>query len=322
MNNAEFIALFRDPSTLMNADVEQLKDHVARFPYSANTHLALALWAELNDDSNREAYRARVASRTFDRGHLFERLTALTTAAETNTGEVLEESLELRSLEDLESTEFLPATTPTQAGAALLEQQLAEPSAEAPELLTNQFAPQVSPQEPLAPEATPDSFDPQEAPADLPEEVGTSSEEEIEQTVAVDPNLPMLPDATEASAITPPADVVPAGNLELPAAAVPQDPRNFQPRQPIATKAALLDRLQRIRQQQENTPESKDKSVKKIARRSLVQSDGMISATLAEVFISQGQYQHAIRIYEQLALANPEKSTIFAAFIKDLKRKL
>lgn len=321
MNNAEFIALFRDPSTLMNADVQQLKDHVARFPYSANTHLALALWAELNDAPDREAYRASVASRTFDRGHLFERLTALTTAAETNAGEVLEESLELRSLEDLESSEFLPAT-PTQAGAALLEQQLAEPSVEAPELLTNQFAPQVPAQEPLAPEATPDTVDLQEAPADLPEAVGTSSDEENEKTVAVDPNLPQLTDATEASAFTPPADVVPVYNPELPAAAAPQDPRNFQPRQPIATKAALLDRLQRIRQQQDNTPESKDKSVKKIARRSLVQSDGMISATLAEVFISQGQYQHAIRIYEQLALANPEKSTIFAAFIKDLKRKL
>jgi len=51
-------------------------------------------------------------------------------------------------------------------------------------------------------------------------------------------------------------------------------------------------------------------------------NDGQLPAseTLAEVFASQQEWDHAIAIYEQLILMNPEKIPIFAARIAQLKQ--
>ncbi len=41
--------------------------------------------------------------------------------------------------------------------------------------------------------------------------------------------------------------------------------------------------------------------------------------TLAQIYAEQGYYEHAIRIYEKLILAYPEKNAYFAALIEKLK---
>ncbi len=140
---------------------------------------------------------------------------------------------------------------------------------------------------------------------------------------------PLLTITREEAPSAPPASYTPPAPTPAPSPTPPpappprpEDPERFLQRTPIASKEELRERLAAIRKRQLALEQQKKRSVNKFARRSLVVSEGIISATLAEVFVSQGQYQHAINIYEQLALANPKKSPIFAALIKDLKHKL
>lgn len=63
-----------------------------------------------------------------------------------------------------------------------------------------------------------------------------------------------------------------------------------------------------------------DKKISKdVSLSSLSESDDLITETLANVYISQGYYIKAINSYEKLSLKFPEKSTYFAARIKEVE---
>lgn len=55
---------------------------------------------------------------------------------------------------------------------------------------------------------------------------------------------------------------------------------------------------------------------------SLVEDEGFVTETLAEIYAKQGKYHKAIKIYEQLSLKNPEKKVFFASRIRFLREKL
>ena len=60
------------------------------------------------------------------------------------------------------------------------------------------------------------------------------------------------------------------------------------------------------------------------AKLSLVDNEELVTETLAEIHIKQGNYPKAIKIYQQLMLKNPEKKAFFASRINyiNLKTKL
>lgn len=56
-----------------------------------------------------------------------------------------------------------------------------------------------------------------------------------------------------------------------------------------------------------------------MAKLSITDNEDFVSETLAVIYIKQGYYPKAIRVFEKLSLKFPEKSTYFAARIKELE---
>lgn len=90
----------------------------------------------------------------------------------------------------------------------------------------------------------------------------------------------------------------------------------------LGQQAALIDLFIRneptigpIRQEEEH------RSVKELAKESLVEDASLITETMARIYAGQGQIGRARRAYKLLALKYPEKSVYFAAQSKKLGRK-
>ncbi len=57
------------------------------------------------------------------------------------------------------------------------------------------------------------------------------------------------------------------------------------------------------------------------AKQSIVDRENIVSETLAEIYLKQGHIDKAIQVFEKLSLKYPEKSSYFAALIKEAKQK-
>lgn len=57
------------------------------------------------------------------------------------------------------------------------------------------------------------------------------------------------------------------------------------------------------------------------ARQSVVDSETIVSETLATIFLQQGYKEKAIKVYQKLSLVFPEKSTYFAKCVEKIKNE-
>ncbi|MEM7161038.1 MAG: hypothetical protein AAF487_01230 [Bacteroidota bacterium] len=61
-------------------------------------------------------------------------------------------------------------------------------------------------------------------------------------------------------------------------------------------------------------------STEKMAEKSLLENENLITETLAEIFVKQKKYGKAIKAFKKLSLKYPEKSLYFAARLKKVKK--
>jgi len=71
------------------------------------------------------------------------------------------------------------------------------------------------------------------------------------------------------------------------------------------------------------TPKEKSNvPVDDISKPFVEESDGLVTETLARIYVNQGYYSRAIDIYEKLSLKFPEKSSYFASQIEKVKEHI
>jgi hypothetical protein len=89
-----------------------------------------------------------------------------------------------------------------------------------------------------------------------------------------------------------------------------------------AQKMALIDKIIEKNPSHIRLDNSKTKlfTAEKNAKDSLLESEHLVTETLAKIYALQGNISKAIRAYEILSLKYPNKSVYFASLIKDLKK--
>lgn len=75
-----------------------------------------------------------------------------------------------------------------------------------------------------------------------------------------------------------------------------------------------------IRKKPKLIPQKKDAPQKNIANDRSIQSKNLMTETLAKIYIEQENYKKAIQSYKTLSLKYPEKSSLFADQIKEIKK--
>lgn len=97
-----------------------------------------------------------------------------------------------------------------------------------------------------------------------------------------------------------------------------------EPREPALDKEDIDTILERFIHQNPSIsrPKSEFFNPVKAAQKSLEDTADFVTETLARMHEKQGNYQKAIHIYEKLSLKFPEKASIFAALISELKHKI
>jgi hypothetical protein len=123
-------------------------------------------------------------------------------------------------------------------------------------------------------------------------------------------------------AVAPSAEPSSSAGTEPPKVVAGGGPAERQPPPPSPIDAgALIDRFI----QQETPPPTRKATFftpQQAARKSLDDSAGLVTETLARIYAKQGNLQKAIDAYGKLALKYPEKSAYFAALSRSLEEQL
>ena len=90
-----------------------------------------------------------------------------------------------------------------------------------------------------------------------------------------------------------------------------------EPYQNFNQKLTILEWIEKIEEKKENPSFF---SATETAKKSLSENDDFITETLTKIYKEQGHFDKAINAFEKLILKFPEKNTLFASQINEIKK--
>jgi len=300
MNSKDFQHLLEHPRVLYDLPQASLQQLAMDYPYSPNLRLLLLLKAHLEGHPDEADYLNLCAAAAFDRAFIYDLLQD--TKRYTPPGKEDTEVLELRTLEDIALAEAALPADPVPAPAAALKRSLSydEETVSA----TGSEETEIEETDALIGESAHSTGSSPDAP---PSAIAFSTWVQL---------------ATSYHEVLPRKHSVTAGQIPADVTQRPEPVSRFTGNKRLESRFSLREQLQNIRRRQAGKMAAEQEEVRKIARRSLVAQEAVASETLAALLVRQGQYKNAIKMYKRLELLYPEKKTIFAGLIKELKEKL
>lgn len=352
MTKEQFIQLLRKPATINLNLVSELEDITERFPYYQNAHLLLAKQYQGHENIRFESYLRKASAYAPDRTVLYrlikeeipeiihmeavqEKVAEPVVEVESsNVHHVGNTSSDTIEKESRESTPLLhivkeepEITSETVVDPrAIIEQRLRELNGEKEEATTPPSKTEEQ-KEQLTSEISPVKEEPvqsQEVTGPINIETLYQEKQEKAESTSVNETKPVKKEPgthsfTEWLQLKR-VPVVPVEKInEL-------KPEEVQPpvEQVVPKKEKVTDHIiERFIQSEPRIVPAKSEfySPGNMARKSLVEHEDLISETLARIYAQQGNLRKAIETYERLKLKIPEKSTYFAALIKELEQK-
>lgn len=299
MNSESFAEYLAQPAKLYQLPYQEIKNLVAEYPYSSNLRLMLLIKSKIEHDPKFERYLHQLAAHTFDRSHLYE-LNHHELKEMLDLASGTEERLELHDLSAMSEKEILTVD---------LGQETAEQYQEASIPYT----------------------------ASVPQASKAHIEEEEEEDLNIELSpiaAPSVPTAVEkpeqekvAVAVAPyvASDALLADIATLPLI-LPAKTSTTVGERLIAWQQYLNDQQQRrLQLLKENALSGQalfEKKAAQIAAQSVANTASVATETLAKLLERQGNFEKAIKMYEQLSLLYPEKNRYFAATIEKLKKNI
>jgi hypothetical protein len=342
MNSENFHEYVKNPSMLHQVSYQELKSLVLQYPYSPNLRYLLLLKSLFDDSKDFDRNQVLASLTSPDRKKLRQLVKQYTRIKDMQENYAIsEEFLELKDLSALEDLveEPNPATaTAPPVGKAeaivptVMRPDLDEEIDEESDLSflqnlhfnTEDIAVLGEKDEPAA-VSVPDVAEQQEAGSQM--EAATAAPEQVETALE--------PVASEATPSEVPATVVesPAIPLEItneqdvqpmprPRSSFNAWLRQFNPPQAGLLNTELKDISLNNRPHHASPPPIVEEDPEQFAEHSVEEDAEIASETLALLLEKQKLFSKAISMYERLQLKYPEKSSLFAAKIEELSRKL
>jgi hypothetical protein len=352
MTKEQFIQLLRTPATINLNLVSELEDITERFPYYQNAHLLLAKQYQGHENIRFESYLRKASAYAPDRTVLYRLIKeeipevihmesvhekVQEPAAEmesVNVHQVENTAADTTEKEPIESTPILhivkeEAEKPSETVVdprAIIEQRLRELQGEKTEVTTPTLKTEEQ-KEQLTAEVPPVK----EIDVQIPEVAGPINietlyqqrQEKAELTSGNESKPVNKESGTHSFAEWLQLKRVPV----IPVEKINElKPEEVQPTiEPVVPKKEKVTDhiIERFIQSEPRIVPAKSEfySPGNMARKSLVEHEDLISETLARIYAQQGNLRKAIETYERLKLKIPEKSTYFAALIKELEQK-